>query len=71
MVSVKSNCPPLTPDDVITLLGKPMLKMSEPSTNSFYADAEEWIYYNVKENIKEIYSFKNNKLTDYQTKEFI
>jgi len=32
---------------------------------------EEWVYYNVKEKIKEVYLFKNSKLMNYQTKEAV
>jgi hypothetical protein len=71
MNNTKLTCPPLTPDDILTLRGNPMAKRIEPLKNSFTPAMEEWIYYNVKENVKEMYLFKNSKLIDYQTKEAI
>lgn len=67
MSSVKLNYPPLTPDDILSLRGQPLSKRNKFSRKI----VEEWIYYNAKDKIKEIYLFKNSKLMNYKTKEVI
>lgn len=61
-----NNCPPLTPEDILTLRGQPLAKMVTPSK---HISQEEWIYYNPQENNKESYVFNNGKLVWYKSDE--
>jgi len=62
-----SKCPPLTPDDILTLRGNPVSKRIEAKRNSSATKIEEWIYYNESAKIKESYSFKDGRLISYKT----
>jgi len=61
-----SNCPPLTPTDILIIKGKPMSKVIEPMRNSSVPKTEEWIYYNNKS--KESYLFKNGYFIGWNSK---
>ena len=67
MSLAKLNYPPLSPEDILSMRGQPLSKRNEFSRKT----VEEWIYYNAKEKIKEIYLFKNRKLIKYKIKEAI
>jgi hypothetical protein len=70
MNTAKLSYPPLTPDDIITLKGQPITKKISPN-RAVSATLEEWIYYNMINQTKERYIFKNNKLVNYRTEEAV
>jgi hypothetical protein len=61
-----SKCPPLTPDDILILRGKPMAKKIEYNNS-----LEEWIYYNKRTNTCESYIFKNGQVVNWNTEKVI
>lgn len=60
-----NNCPPLTPDDILTLRGEPISKIIIPDHRLDSADLEKWIYH-THTNTKESYLFKNGYLIGYK-----
>lgn len=71
MNNLKSTCPPLTPDNILALKGKPVAKMINPNNRKNALDFEEWIYYNVPDKTKECYRFKNGRLVNYKMEEAV
>lgn len=69
MNNTKSNCPPLTQDEIIALRGQPVAKIIEPGRNDSTVNLEEWTYFNIQTNNKESYVFKNGKLIEYKNDE--
>jgi len=57
-----NNYPPLTPNDILTLRGKPKAKSIKPNNGS---SEEKWIYYNISKKNKESFIFKNGRLIGY------
>jgi len=62
-------CPPLTPDNILTLRGQPATKLVSPNKCKDSIDTEEWIYYNELSKTKELYCFKNERLIGYKANE--
>jgi hypothetical protein len=66
-----SVCPPLTTSDIVTLRGKPMVKIIKPnkkgSAKSLYLpQKEEWVYLSVHDNSTEHYFFVNEFLLGWR-----
>jgi len=69
MNMTKPSCPPLTPDDILTLRGKPLGKWVGPTKDSnlrIERRTQKWIYVSLHTNIEEHYFFKNGYLTGWQ-----
>ena len=66
MNSTKLNCPPLTPDDILTIKGKPAARITKLDKQTNLFRKEEWIYYNEHNKTKEHYFFRNGYLTNWK-----
>ena len=69
MNMTKPSCPPLTPDDILTLRGKPMVKWIEPAKDlrlPMERRAQKWIYASLHTNTEEHYLFKDGYLAGWK-----
>jgi len=57
------KCPPLTPDDILTLRGKPVAKRVEPAAD--LSKQEEWIYISARTGTEEHYFFRDECLVGW------
>jgi hypothetical protein len=62
----KTNCPPLTMDEIIALKGEPAAKRIELVHNSSLV--ERWVYYQANTKKTELFLFKDGKLSGWTTK---
>ncbi|MBI5359624.1 MAG: hypothetical protein HZA48_03480 [Planctomycetes bacterium] len=58
------TCPPLTPDDIYVLRGKPAAKNVVPA-DSNTRSREEWIYYHNDAKTQEHYVFRDGRLVGW------
>jgi len=68
MNKTASACPPLTPSDIVTLRGKPMVKLIKPTHNRNWRpeqQEQEWVYPSVDSTNEEHYFFKDGYLVSW------
>jgi hypothetical protein len=63
--------PILTTREILRLYGHPVAKMIRENRNPISRQIEEWIYYNINNNLKEHYLFENGKLVKYKMEEAV
>ncbi|MBI4833919.1 MAG: hypothetical protein HY811_03755 [Planctomycetes bacterium] len=64
-------CPPLTTGDIVTLRGKPMVKIIKPGNKNAgrelrLTQKEEWVYLSIQDNSNEHYFFDGEHLVGWK-----